>query len=353
MISSRLLLYASVATADLLLVSQAHATLTTFESYTGDVGLSSDGCGTTGPSCNLVVNVPTGSTVLSAILYTSTYNLFPSDVSALSGTLSSGSQSTGLTYTALPPNASADLPLDAGRDDVTSLLKSVVGNGSSTPYTFNVTESNTGNQDGEGLFVIYSNPKLATASVGLIDGAASSTGDMTSINFANPINTTAPGFMANLRVADGFSFDQDGTTNQESSITVDGGVLTNNAGNCDDGLKVDGSCGNGDLITVGGDNDPEIGPNLAPAGDPTALADDHENYDISSLITPNSSTIAIDTMNTSLDDNIFALAVDVSGDAGFNAPPPSPVSVPEPSSLALLSTLLFAGAIVRRKRRTY
>jgi hypothetical protein len=261
-----------------------------------------------------------------------------------------------LSYTALPQNASSDILLDAGRTDVTSLVKTVVGSGSSTPFTFTVSESNTTYQDGEALFVVYKNSSLPTQSVALVDGAASSAGDSTAVNFSSPLNTAASGFTAQLRVADGFSYDQGSVTSQESSITVDGGTLSNNVGNCADGLKIDGSCSNGNLITVGKDptDTGYLGaaetiqqPNSDLAGNSTDLNQPNMAFNIAPLITNGTSTISLTTYNTSTDDNIFALGFIVSGNAGFNAPPPT---VPEPASMAVLATGLLGLRAARRRR---
>src|SRR5271170_3035085 len=208
--------------------STAFATLTTFQSFSGNVGISVDGGGSTLPTLpnGLTAEVPTGSTVIAAYLYTSTYDTF----SGAGGTLNG----TSVTYTPLPANASSDVPLQAGRATVTSIVAAEV-NPSGNPavggvYNFGVTETATATQDGEVLVVVYSNPSLPTNSIGILDGAASSAGDTSSINFAsNPSGDTVL-----MSVGDGFSYDLGGVTNQFSTIDVDGSLLTAAAGNCDD-----------------------------------------------------------------------------------------------------------------------
>lgn len=329
--------------------SPAQATLTTYQTFNGNVGLSSDGCGTLGSSCPVTVTVPAGSTVLSATLYTGTLN---ASAGSVTGVLSAGSASTNVSYTPLPANIS-DPSLQAGRTDVTGFVSSVIGSGGG-PTTFRISESNTAGQDGEALFVVFRNSALPDQTVALLDGSAASSGDTTSINFASPLNPSAPGFTAELRIADSFSFDQDSVSNQVSTVTVDGGVLSNNVGDCDDGLKIDGSCANGNLITVGGDNDPLQSPSTAAAFDPADIAATHERFDFAPLITPNTTSVTINTINSSQDDNIFALASIVTGDAGFNAPPPvtnpPPVTtVPEPAAVSLFGAAVLAAAVRRRR----
>jgi len=343
----------------------ASASLTTFQSFSGNVGLSVNGGGSTFATLpnGLTTDVPAGSTVIGAYLYTSTWDL---NLGATGSTVPYSTAGVTLngnpvTFTALPANASADLPLQAGVANVTSIVQSVVNPGGHTAtggvYNFGVTETNTAQQDGEVLVVVYSNPTLPTGSVGILDGAASSSGDSSSINFAsNPSGSTVL-----MSVGDGFSYDlgQTGPGGQESTITVDGSLLTSAAGNCD--ASQDGgtppnptSCNDGDLITAGqlglnanGSVDTTYSWPFTTVGD-TDVSADHELYNISSLINPaDGNTISLTTFNESHDDNIFLEAFYVNGIAGFNAPPPS--GTPEPASLSLL--LLSAGAGVLTKLR--
>ena len=354
------------------LASNAFASLTTFQAYSGNVGVSVNGGGSILDSLpnGLTAEVPAGSQVIAAYLYTSTYGT----VGATAGNPAPSSYAGGsfngntVTYTALPPNTDSTY-LQAGRADVTSIVQSVINPGSAAAtggvYNFAVTESNTNNQDGEILVAVYTNPSLPTTSIGILDGGSASGGDTSSINFAsNP-----SGSQLLMSVGDGFSYDLGGVTNQFSTITVDGSLLTAAAGNCDD--SQDGgtppnatACFNGDLITAGNiglNSDGSVNTSYSnpftTVGE-TNVANDHELYNISSLIDPAAgNTITLNTANSSFNDNIFLEVFDASGLAGFNAPPPPPSGppttspIPEPGTLSLLSIGASGLGMILRRRR--
>jgi len=352
------------------LPTSAFATLTTFTSFSGNIGLSVDAGGsdqTTLPN-GLTADIPAGSQIIAAYLYTSTSGTVgasagnPADPSYAGGTFNGST----VTYTALPPNVGGYTGLQAGRTDVTSIVAAEVNpsgnNAVGGVYNFAVTESNTSNQDGEVLVAVYSNPSLPTTSIGILDGASSSAGDTSSINFAS----SPAGDTVLMSIGDGFSYDlgEVGIGGQTSTIHVDGGLLTSAAGNCDE--SQDGGtppnptyCANGDLITAGvlglnsdGTVDTAYSNPITTVGD-TDVSTDHELYNISSLILPaDGDTVTLTTVNPSGDDNIFLETFDVNGLAGFNAPPPPPTgATPEPGTLSLLGLGISGISLYIKKRR--
>ncbi|MBI1364671.1 MAG: PEP-CTERM sorting domain-containing protein [Alphaproteobacteria bacterium] len=317
------------AAAAAIASTDASASLTAFQSYNGNYALSTDGWGGLDGMGVISASVPAGSTVVAAYLYTATQNFsgVPTTVT-LDG--------NAVTYTASFPNATACCTLSSHRADVTSIVQAAVGGGGGV-FDFNINEGGDNSAiDGSALVVVYSNPSLPEATVGLLDGFASVTGDTTSINFADPLDPTQAGFFAQMVIGDNFS-----CCNQRSTINVNGQLLTENAGNFDDGEDL----ANGSLITVGSFDDPFSPTN--PSYD-----DDHEKYDLTPFITLGDTSITVDTINASQDDNIFFAGFYVSGIAGINEPPPPPVNeVPVPAAIWLFGAgIAGLGARLRKKK---
>lgn len=302
----------------------ANASLTPLNSWVGNVGYSSDGWGSTTQSGIISAFVPNGSTVLAAYLYTSAFE----DTSATqSGTLNGAP----ITFNSLGVNASSCCSLTASRADVTSIVAPVINSGSGGQYDFRVSE-NKSSQDGEALVVVYSHPSLATATFALLDGFSAVTGDTATITFANALDPSSPGFQAEMFLGIGFS-----CCNQQSTVSVNGTTITNTAGNYDDG----NAASNGSLITVGGFDDP-FSPLLPTYGN------DHERYNLKPYINVGDTSIKINTLNPSRDDNIFLAGFYVTGEA--NVCTTNCNAVPEPDSIALFG-LGFAGlGFVRRRK---
>lgn len=312
------------------LASPAEATLASFQSFTGNVGVSTDGWGSTTNRGQVQAEVPVGSTVLGAWLYAPTFDGGTPTGISLDGTAIAVGSFTGL---GIP--ASACCSIQAYRANVTSIVKSVIEAGPGGIYDFNVTK--TGNSsvgtDGLALVVAYSNATLPVATVGILDGNAAVTGETTTINFAQPLNPAAPGFFAEMRLGIGFSC----CTTQRSTVEVNGTVITRNAGNNDD--SADPSLSNGNLITVGGVGDGFS--SLLPSYD-----DDGERYNLVPQIGAGATSIVVKTFNTSQDDNIFLAVFHVSGIAGVNEPPDG---VPTPGALLLFGFAALAFAGLRRR----
>lgn len=309
----------------------ARAELTLFQSFVGNVGVSSDGFGSTSQAGIISAQVPAGAVVLAAYLYTSTHS-FSAGPAVGGGTLAG----QPVAYGAPVLNLTACCNLASQRADVTSIIKPLIDGGAGGVYNFAVTETHAG-QDGEALVVVYSHASLPTGTVGILDGWASVLGDQTSINFADPLDPTAAGFFAEMRLGIGFS-----CCSQASTVNVNGTLITANAGNNDDGAQV----ANGSLITVGGFNDP-FSPFL-----PT-YAQDTERYNLVPYIALGDTSITVRTANASRDDNIFLAIFHVAGIAGVNEPPPPPNGdpVPEPATLLLSGLALAAGGYRRYRVR--
>ncbi|WP_213994765.1 PEP-CTERM sorting domain-containing protein [Arsukibacterium sp.] len=303
----------------LFVAGTAQAALIPFQTFVGNYGVSTDGWGSTTQAGTISALVPEGATVVAAYLYTSTFNN-PS-LAGVGGTLAGETINYDTDLGTIPAPACCDLT--ATRADVTDIIKPLVDGGPGGVYDFDITETSS-SQDGSALVLVYSDPTLGISTVGILDGYARVDGDTTSLNFADPLDPTAPGFFAHMMLGIGFS-----CCSQASTVEVNGTLITESAGNSDDGEQNS----NGSLITVGSFDDPFS--SLLPS-----YADDTERYNLVDYLASGDTSITIETTNATADDNIFMAVFHVSGEAGVNEPPPG-VSIPEPGSLALVALALF------------
>ena len=275
--------------------------------YTGKYGISSDGFGDTSNSGEITAYIPKNSTITSAYLYSVAYTMDEDSVISIEGLKFNSKEITFEKYYKNPWKSVRENYSGyflTGRSNVTSEIKDIYDSNIEN-YTFSITESHS-EVDGEALVIVYYNNSLPETTIAIIDGGASIIGDQILISFPTPMDPSLSSFFAELYLGISFS-----CCNQASNIFVNDNLITENAGNHNDGkLMVDNR---GSLITVGGHND-TFSPHL-PSYD-----EDTERYDIKQYISSGSSEIKIKTVNTSGDDNLFLVILKVNGSGTVEIP---------------------------------
>jgi hypothetical protein len=318
--------------AAVAIIPTAQADLNVSYQFNGLGNISIDAVGSNAtPVGNVSAVVPAGSTVVQAFLYSAQYSsTFVPNVS-LGGTTYSGADWTF--------KGQNNVGLSSYRADVTAQVAAAVGGGGGT-YDFEVRE-NSGNSstDGELLAVIYTNPGEQERTIAILDGFSQTTGDSFAFNFADPLLKEA-GFEALMSLGISFSF-QEQNARQYSQVDVNGTRLTTSAGGNDDGGAF-----NGGLITAGGVGDSTANP-ADPFALPTTATSDDELYDIASFLSDGDTSILVETLNPSNDDNIFFTAFNIT--AKGDVQPPN--GVPDAGSTLALLGISLLGMISARRRR--
>lgn len=302
----------------------SQASLTLLNQWVGDYGYAQSGCGSVTQACTINLgSIPVGATITQAYMYSAEFGgPFAPSVS-LNG--------TSLAFNPVVMQSPTCCGLGSARADVTSIVSAAWNSTTGTfsgPFQVQEGASQAG-IDGEALVVVYKyNNPLIVNTVAVLDGWSTSAGDHSSISFAHPLS----GF-ADMSIADSFS-----CCGQNSTITVNGTVITTNAGNNDD--SQDGFVSNGNLITSGGPGSPY--PGFSPCM--PSYAADHEFYDLVGCAgVTGATTINVGTVNPSGDDNIFEESFWVSGQAQVS-------TSPEPGTLIMFgSGVLGLAGLLRRK----
>ncbi|MEO8493591.1 MAG: PPC domain-containing protein, partial [Planctomycetota bacterium] len=276
----------------------------------GNIGVSTDGLGT-GNTGTLQAQIPAGATIELALLHVATVG------GVRPASIGFGAQQVALTYLPNTVNNPQLAVLETARADVTSLVAAAIGTvgvGGGV-FNFTVDETITGvpnSINGTSLTVIYSSPDLPRSSVIIQDGGLRGpTPYRSSVTYTDPIDPTAPGFIAQLALGIQAGADLPG---QFSTVDINGARLTSSAGGANDSAVIPPVAGN--QITVGGVGDSSTNPiNPALTLDPT----DDELYDLSPLLRSGSRGFDMDIANPPFNDSVFLAVLYLSGDAALSS----------------------------------
>jgi hypothetical protein len=298
----------SALAALLLLAAPAAASLDVFYSQVGTLKLSVDASGSNTGAGTLRVNKPIGATVRKAFLFAAStgftgYTPQSGDVE-LEGTPISWDPGSTLVNGIGSANVAAD---------VTDLVTPKIEDAAAGQVEFSVTEESPAVIDGEVLAVVFDDPTVLTNTVYLMYGAQSTSGDDFALGLSEGLKPSTALTMG-LGISYGYQ-----PAGQYSTIDVNGERLTTSAGGQDDCLEKEVAvpefqlCGNGTLITAGGIGDDTSDPQdpfaedelcLGPDDVPAPRCDD-ELYNLKPFVASGETSVQVETLNPSADDNVF------------------------------------------------
>ncbi|TBX70019.1 HYR domain-containing protein [Flavobacterium silvisoli] len=271
-------------------------------SSTGHYTLSVDGKGSSLSSMTVRVNKPNASaTVQKAILMSS----------ATGATIANGCvtiSGSPVSWNGSATSSSSGIGFNNYWADVTSLVSAQINAFPAGISTMTVTECSSSTIEGEVLLVVFNDAAATEKTIIVMFGAATPSGDNFSVTLAQPINPAQPGALLDMGLGIAFSYQAAGGT-QTSQVSVNGQRLSSSAGGEDDGASE-----NGALLTVGGIGNSNANPSNPNAG-PTNQFTDDELYSILPFITNTTTSLNINTVNPSGDDNIFLAYFALSGAA--------------------------------------
>ncbi len=293
---------ADAATA--LLPGAATADLDPFATMTGSLSISVDAAGAVANPLSIDVAKPNDSATVRKAWLLSASTPFAEEADVADG-------SVRLDGNAVAWDDGFDLsaPFGTFRNriaDVTDLVAAKVDPAAAGTVTFALSEQSnddittapdTDVIDGEVLVVVFDDPEASEETTMIfLFGGQKVNGDRFSIMTEEPLDPGRAGAIAAMGL--GIGFGQQGSQ-QASLIDVNGRRMTSAAGGQDDGAAA-----NGALITAGGIGDAIDNP-ADPAAAPTGARSDDELYDLLPFVTLGETSIVVDTVNPSFDDNVF------------------------------------------------
>jgi len=293
--------------------------LSPFTTVTGKVYMSLTGVGTETPAgAPIYVQKKTAtSTVKAAYLLAAAQ---PGFFGGVAPTINNGTvtlDGTALSFTpahVLTKTFTGEMDVDNVWTTVTTIVAPVVDTAAPGLVKFTAAEPNIpGTITGEVLAVVMNDPTLTHQNtVSFLFGGLDPSGDTFSIGLANPLNLAHTTALI-MSLGDSFGYQPAG---QYSTVTVNTKRLTSAAGGQDDCVTkystapTYGSCGNGELITVGGIGDSITNPTDPTAttgtcGPPAAPRCTDELYTLKPFSTTGETLIKVKTTNPSFNDDIF------------------------------------------------